>query len=147
VKTPAAPLRLGAPDEFRSTLDHPKDTAMTSIDHAASHAAPTDAKTLPVLNEDWLSVVIGLAIFVLALGTLAGPDLLGWAVATSVWTDPGTALGTVSKAYSGIGGSSAFVITYLVLLAVLTGGVALLKASTASRSPSRRCSGSPMAAG
>lgn len=102
---------------------------MSSIEQATSSAAPSEAKALPILNEDWLSVAIGLAVFVLALGTLAGADLLGWAVSTAVWTDPGTALGTVSKAYSGLGGFSAFVVTYLVLLAVLTGGVVLLNAN------------------
>jgi len=39
------------------------------------------------LSEDWLSVWIGLGVFALALGLLAGADLLGWAVRTSVWTD------------------------------------------------------------
>src|SRR3984957_12353603 len=61
----------------------------------------------PWINEDWLSLWIGLGIFVLALGGLAGMDVLGWVVSTSVWTDPGQALGTVSKAYAGPGGAGA----------------------------------------
>jgi len=97
---------------------------MSSLDSAA---ALNESKVAPTLNEDWLSVAIGFAVFVLALGSLAGVDLLGWVVSTSVWTDPGKALGAVSKAYSGLGGFNAFVLTYLALLAVLTAGALALK--------------------
>ena len=36
------------------------------------------------ISEDWLSLWIGLLVFVLSLGVLAGADILGWAVTTSV---------------------------------------------------------------
>jgi uncharacterized membrane protein YadS len=49
-------------------------------------------------------------------------------VTTSVWTDPGLALGPVSKAYAWLGGAGALVTTYVALLVVLTIGAALLKA-------------------
>jgi hypothetical protein len=68
---------------------------------------PSTAQPAPWITEDWLSLWIGLGIFVLALGGLAGVDLLGWVVSTSVWTDPAQALGTVSKAYAGLGGAGA----------------------------------------
>src|ERR1700692_3727158 len=74
----------------------------------------------PRINEDWLFVWIVLAIFILGLGMLGGVDLLGWAVNTSVWIDPGLALGTVSKSYAALGGPGALLLTYLALLAVLT---------------------------
>jgi hypothetical protein len=80
----------------------------------------------PWINEDWLSLCIGLGIFVLALGGLAGMDVLGWVVSTSVWTDPGQALGTVSKAYAGLGGAGALLVTYLALMLVLTACAAAL---------------------
>jgi uncharacterized membrane protein YadS len=86
-------------------------------------AAPT-----PWITEDWLSVALGLFILTLALGGLVGADLLGWTVVTTMWTDPGKALGTVSRAYASLGGASAFILTYLALLAVLSAGVAALKA-------------------
>ena len=89
-------------------------------------AALPETKVAPTISEDWLSVAIGLAVFALALGSLAGVDLLGWVVSTSVWTDPGKALGAVSKAYSGLGGFNAFALTYLALLAVLTAAAAPL---------------------
>jgi uncharacterized membrane protein YadS len=47
-------------------------------------------------------------------------------VSTSVWTDPGQALGTVSKAYASLGGAGALLVTYLALLAVLTAAAAAL---------------------
>jgi hypothetical protein len=87
---------------------------------------PSSAQPAPWINEDWLSLWIGLAIFVLALGGLAGTDLLGWVVSTSVWVDPGQALGTVSKGYASLGGAGALLVTYLALLAVLTAGAAAL---------------------
>src|SRR5712691_2803471 len=80
------------------------------------------------LSEDWLSVWIGLLVFVLALGMLAGTDVLGWVVTTSVWTDLSKALNPVSKAYSALGGVGALVATYVALLVVMTAGAAALKA-------------------
>ena len=87
---------------------------------------PSTAAPGPWITEDWLSVWIGLAIFALALAGLGGVDLLGWAVSTSVWIDPGQALSTVSKTYAQLGGAGALAVTYLALLAVLTVSAAAL---------------------
>jgi len=81
----------------------------------------------PLVSEDWLSVVIGLFIFVLALAGIANLDLIGWAVTTSVWTDPGKALGLSRKAYASLGGAGALVATYVALLVVLSGAAVALK--------------------
>jgi len=80
------------------------------------------------LSEDWLSVWIGLLVFVLALGVLAGSDLLGWVVTTSVWNDASKALSPLSKAYSGLGGVGALIATYIALALVMTAAAAALKA-------------------
>src|SRR5580704_8112121 len=88
---------------------------------------PTATQPAPWITEDWLSLWIGLGIFVLALGGLAGVDVLGWVVSTSVWTDPGQTLGTVSKAYASLGGAGALLIAYLALLLVLTACAAVLR--------------------
>src|SRR5713101_9909615 len=80
------------------------------------------------LSEDWLSVWIGLLVFVLALGMLAGVDVLGWVVTTGVWTDLSKALAPISKAYSGLGGVGALVATYVGLLVLMTAGAAALRA-------------------
>jgi hypothetical protein len=79
------------------------------------------------LSEDWLAFWIGLLVFGLALAGLAGTDLLGWAVTTTVWVDSTKALGTASKTYAGLGGLGALIATYVALLAALTAGVATLR--------------------
>jgi uncharacterized membrane protein YadS len=86
-----------------------------------------DTRVPPWLNEDWLAFGIGVVVFALALASAFGTDLLGWVVNTSVWTSPAQALGTVSKAYAALGGAGALVITYLVLLAVLSASAIALK--------------------
>jgi uncharacterized membrane protein YadS len=73
----------------------------------------------PRINEDWLSLIIGLFIFVLALAGLANVNLIGWVVTTSVWSNLGHALGSVSKPYASLGGVGALVATYVALLAML----------------------------
>src|SRR6266571_4373516 len=72
------------------------------------------------ISEDWLSVWIGLLVFVLALGMLSGMDVLGWVVTTGVWTDISKALNPVSKAYSALSGVGALIATYIALLVVMT---------------------------
>jgi uncharacterized membrane protein YadS len=80
------------------------------------------------ISEDWLSVWIGLLIFVLSLALLAGADVLGWVVTTQVWVDLSKALATASKAYASLGGIGALIATYLALLVLMTIGAAALKA-------------------
>src|SRR3989442_14735213 len=79
------------------------------------------------MSEDWLSVWIGLLVFVLALGVLGGTDMLGWVVTTGVWTDVSKALNPVSKAYSALSGVGALIATYVALLVVMTAGAPPLK--------------------
>ena len=83
------------------------------------------------ISEDWLSLWIGLLLFVLSLGVLVGADILGWVVTTQVWTDLSKALGTASKAYSGFGGLGALIVTYVVMLVVMSIGASALKANVA----------------
>lgn len=85
----------------------------------------------PRISEDLLSLAIGIGIFLLALPTILGIDLLGWVVTTSVWTDPAKALAPASKAYGGLGGGFALLATYGGLTAVLTASAALLGARPA----------------
>jgi uncharacterized membrane protein YadS len=92
-------------------------------------AARVQTATTLTLNEDWLSVLIGLAIFLLALAALANVDLLGWAATTKVWVDPTHALAPVAKSYAGLNGFVALIATYLALLVVLSGAAAVLKAN------------------
>jgi uncharacterized membrane protein YadS len=80
------------------------------------------------LNEDWLALVIGLLVFAASLFSLAGTDLLGCAVTTSVYIDVTTALSPIAKAYAGLGGGGALVATYAALVIVLSLGVTTLGA-------------------
>jgi uncharacterized membrane protein YadS len=98
-------------------------TATKSLDHLG--------ESRHVLSEDWLSVGIGFAVFLLALAGLTGTDFLGWVVTTSVWTDPAKALGPASKIYSNLGGTGALIATYLALLVVLSLAAVALKANVA----------------
>ncbi|HSB26112.1 MAG TPA: putative sulfate exporter family transporter [Burkholderiaceae bacterium] len=79
------------------------------------------------MSEDWLSLWIGLGIFVLSLGVLVGADVLGWVVTTGVWTDLSKALGMASKNYAGVGGFGALIATYIALLIVMSLGAMALK--------------------
>ena len=81
----------------------------------------------PRISEDWLSLIIGLFIFVLALAGIANLDLLGWVVTTAVWSDASKALGTVSKSYASLGGFGALVATYIGLLVILSAAAIALK--------------------
>jgi hypothetical protein len=81
------------------------------------------------LSEDLLALIIGLIIFVLALGLLGGVDLLGWVITTSVWTDLSKALAPISKAYASLGGIGSLVATYVGLLVLMTVGAAVLRAN------------------
>src|SRR3984885_13204876 len=87
---------------------------------------PVQAAAPPRLSEDLVAVGLGLGVFLLALVSLVGADVLGWLVTTSVWTDPSTALAPVSKAYASLGGGGALLVTYLILTAVLSAGAYLL---------------------
>jgi uncharacterized membrane protein YadS len=80
------------------------------------------------LTEDWVSLGIGLFVLVLALAGTAGPDLLGWVVTTSVWTDVAQALAPAAKSYAWLGGGASLLATYVALLAVLSIAAAALDA-------------------
>ncbi len=80
------------------------------------------------ISEDWLSVWIGLFIFVLSLGSFVGADVLGWGVTTAVWTDLSKALAPVSKVYARLSGVGSLVATYVFLLVLMTLGAVWLRA-------------------
>jgi uncharacterized membrane protein YadS len=81
-------------------------------------------------NEDWWALWIGLFVFVVGLGTFAGMDLLGWGVATRVWTDLGKSMAAVSRNYAGLPGFLALVFTYLFMLVIMSVGAKALKFNT-----------------
>jgi len=101
---------------------------MSAIETASPRASWSASETAPRISEDWLSVIIGLVIFVLALAVLANVDLIGWVVTTSVWSNFSQALGTASKTYAPLGGAGALLATYVALLAMLSAAAVALKA-------------------
>ena len=75
------------------------------------------------LNEDWLAVVLGLAIFVLAL---AGSPM---SISSAGWSPPRSGAvsarrSATSKDFSSLGGIGALIATYLALLFVLSAAAA-----------------------
>ncbi len=81
------------------------------------------------ISEDWLSLWLGLAIFILSLFTFSGVDLLGWGINTKVWTDVSKALAPILANYKELSGIAALVSTYLFLLVLMTIGARLLGAN------------------
>jgi len=100
---------------------------MSDISHAADWGRADNVSLAPRISEDWLSLIIGILVFALALAGLANVNLIGWVVTTSVWTNLGQALKTVSNTYGSFGGVGALVATYVSLLVVLGAAAAALK--------------------
>ncbi|HTH94653.1 MAG TPA: putative sulfate exporter family transporter [Rhodocyclaceae bacterium] len=91
---------------------------------ADTHQAHTDKRGI---SEDIVALIVGLVFFALALPTIAGVDLLGWTVTTSVWIDPTKALAPVAKSYASLGGDGALLATIGALLVFAAAAAALLK--------------------
>jgi uncharacterized membrane protein YadS len=89
-------------------------------------ASPRSAAEPARISEDWLAVILGLAIFVLGLATIVHVDLIGWVVNTSVWSNINQAIGPASKNYASLGGIGALIATYVALTVVLSIGAAAL---------------------
>jgi uncharacterized membrane protein YadS len=81
------------------------------------------------ISEDWLSLWLGLAIFILSLFTFGGVDILGWGINTKVWTDVSKALAPISAGYANISGFASLLITYVFMLVLMTIGAKLLGAN------------------
>ncbi len=82
------------------------------------------------ISEDWLSLWLGLFVFVLGLGFFLGIDLLGWGVKTSVWVDITKAITPMSDSLKGMPGITALFLTYLFMLALAMVGAIGMKADT-----------------
>ncbi len=79
-----------------------------------------------LISEDWLSLWIGLFVFVLSLGLFADIDILGWGIKTNVWTDISKSTATVSKTYESLPGIVSLLFTYIFLLLTVGIGVKAL---------------------
>lgn len=72
------------------------------------------------ISEDWLSLWMGLFVFVLGLGMFVGLDILGWGIKTNVWLDITKALSPISGGYAAMPGITCLFFTYLFML-IITG--------------------------
>ncbi len=79
------------------------------------------------ISEDWLSLWLGLFIFVLSLGVMSGVDILGWGVKPNMWTDLSKAVSPISKNYGWMSGWLSLFLTYVAFMVVLGVGVRALK--------------------
>jgi uncharacterized membrane protein YadS len=70
------------------------------------------------ISEDWLSLLMGLFVFLLGLGVFVGVDFLGWGIKTNVWLEITKALSPVSDALKAMPGITSLFLTYLFLLVV-----------------------------
>lgn len=85
----------------------------------------------PLLSEDWLSLWLGLLVFVLSLGVIFHVDLLGWGVKTTTWVSLSNAFSAVSKTYSELSPLLCIVLTYLFMLVIVGIGNWMLGGSPA----------------
>ena len=80
----------------------------------------------PLINEDWLSLWIGLFVFTLSLGLFIDIDVLGWGIKTNVWNEISLSTATVSKFYESLPGLVSLLFTYVFLLLIVGIGVKAL---------------------
>jgi hypothetical protein len=84
---------------------------------------------IPRLGEDWLSLWIGLAVFLLSLGPLMGVDLLGFGAKVGTWTELSHAITPVATSCAWLPAWLAVGSTYLFLGILLGAGNWLLGGS------------------
>ena len=80
------------------------------------------------ISEDWLSLGLGLFIFILSLGVFTGVDILGWGAKTNVWNDLTKALSPVAKGYAGMSGIASLLLTYGFMTVLMSIGAKILNA-------------------
>jgi len=71
------------------------------------------------ISEDWLSLWIGLFVFVISLGIFINVDVLGWGIKTNVWTNIFNSTSTVSKIFDSLPGIVSLLFTYIFLLIIV----------------------------
>ncbi|MBT8379048.1 MAG: YeiH family protein [Ignavibacteria bacterium] len=75
------------------------------------------------ISEDWLSLWIGLFVFILSLGLFFEADILGWGIKAKVWTDITESFSAISKNYESMPGIASLLLTFIFMLAILGIGV------------------------
>jgi uncharacterized membrane protein YadS len=81
------------------------------------------------ISEDWLSLWMGLFVFVLGLGLFVGLDILGWGIKTNVWLDITKATQPFSKNLSAMPGITSLFLTYMFMLVLTLFGAIAMEAN------------------
>src|SRR5512140_2341830 len=97
----------------------------------AANPVGSEAPRRPLLNEDWLALVIGLVLFAAAMPGIAGFEPFGWAIKTNVWVSAAKVMTPVSSKFSTFSGVASLASTYVFLTVVLGTGAWLLGARVA----------------
>jgi uncharacterized membrane protein YadS len=80
------------------------------------------------ISEDWMSVWIGLILFLLSILFIAGADIFGWAAKVNVWTSLSEAIKPASKAYAGLHWFLSIFFTYSFLFVLMSFGAMGIRA-------------------
>ena len=78
------------------------------------------------ISEDWLSLWIGLFIFILSLGVFLQLDVLGWGINTIEWTDISQSTSAVSSSFQYLPGVVSLLLTYAFMLIVVGSGLKMM---------------------
>ncbi len=79
------------------------------------------------ISEDWLSLILGLFIFLLSLGILFNIDILGWSVKNFVWISIDKSIKPVSIHYESLNPFLSLLFTFLFMLVLMSIGAYALK--------------------
>ena len=79
------------------------------------------------ISEDWLSLWIGLFIFILSLGVFLRLDVLGWGINTLEWTDISQSTSAVSASFQYLPGVVSLLLTYAFMLIVVGAGLTMMR--------------------
>ena len=77
-------------------------------------------------SEDWLSLWIGLFIFILSLGVFLKFDVLGWGINTKEWIDISQSTSAVSASFQYLPGIGSLLLTYAFMLIVVGAGLKMM---------------------
>jgi uncharacterized membrane protein YadS len=81
------------------------------------------------ISEDWLSLWMGLFVFVLGLGLFVGLDILGWGIKTNVWIDITKSITPISGSLKGMPGITSLFLTYIFMLVITQVGAIAMGAN------------------
>lgn len=86
-----------------------------------------DSEKRSFISEDWLSLWIGLFVFLLSLGVFLKLDILGWGVKTIEWIDISQSTSAVSTSFQYLPGVISLLLTYAFMLVIVGAGLKMMQ--------------------